>query len=168
VAVEVEFTEAEFGRCSRPRLRPEEAGFAQDHCDGSFSVQRDRQSRCSLSERGILYWQFLPQFFAWSATKDHRPCPLAFTYQLVRNVLAVCVSEDGVPAAGGGQCSSFTTNEIRLSSPAAKQMRHGGLRCAPSVSRAFFGVSRGRASRPTWHNFPILTGLPSGLKTSTA
>jgi hypothetical protein len=49
-AVEVKFTEAEFGR-----LRPEEAGFAQDHCDGSFSVQRDRQSRCSLSERGILY-----------------------------------------------------------------------------------------------------------------
>jgi hypothetical protein len=97
VAVEVKFTEAEFGR-----LRPEEAGFAQDHCDGSFSVQRDRQSRCSLSERGILYWQFLPQFFAWSATKDHRPCPLAFIYQLVRNVLAVCVSEDGVPAAGGG------------------------------------------------------------------
>lgn len=102
VAVEVKFTEAGFGRCSRPRLRPEEAGFAQDHCDGSFSVQRDRQSRCSLSERGILYWQFLPQFFTWSATEDHRPCPLAFTYQLVRNVLAVCVSEDGVPAAGGG------------------------------------------------------------------
>jgi hypothetical protein len=71
VAVEVKFTETKFGRCSRPRLRPKDAGFAQYHCDGSFSVQRDRLSRCSLSERGILYWQFLPQFFTWSATQDH-------------------------------------------------------------------------------------------------
>jgi hypothetical protein len=102
VAVEVKFTEGEFGRCSRPRMRPEEANFARDHCDGSFSVQRDRQSRCSLSERGILYWQFVPQFFTWTATEDHHPCPLAFTYQLVRNVLAVCVGEDGVPTADGG------------------------------------------------------------------
>ncbi|MGD0429925.1 MAG: hypothetical protein ABSA58_02430, partial [Acetobacteraceae bacterium] len=99
---EVKFTEVEFGRCSRPGLKPKEFGYAMDHCDGSFSVQRDRQSRCSLKEKGILYWQFVPEFFRWSATEDHRPCPLAFTYQLVRNVLAVCVSEDGTPGADRG------------------------------------------------------------------
>ena len=102
VAVEVKFTEAEFGRCSRPQLRPDQDGFDRDHCDGTFSVQRSRQSRCSLSERGILYWQFIPHFFEWSAIEDHSPCPIAYTYQLVRNVLAVCVSKDGVPTSDAG------------------------------------------------------------------
>jgi len=96
VAVEVEFTEAEFGCCSRPRLRPEEPNFERDRCDGNFSIQRGRSARCSLSERGILYWQFMPRIFTWSAAHDHRPCPLAFTYPLVRNVLAACMSERGV------------------------------------------------------------------------
>lgn len=95
VAVEVKFTEPEFGSCSRPRLRPEDANFARDRCDGSFSVQLGRTTRCSLLEQGIPYWQFVPRIFTWSAEQDHRPCPMALTYQLVRNVLAVCVGEGG-------------------------------------------------------------------------
>jgi hypothetical protein len=96
VAVEVKFTEKDFGSCSRPRLRSDEPNFARYHCDGSFSVQRDRTTRCSLSEQDILYWQFVPRIFAWSGTQDHRICPLALTYQLARNVLAVCVGEGGI------------------------------------------------------------------------
>jgi hypothetical protein len=96
VAVEVKFTEKEFGSCSRPSLRSVKPNFTRDHCDGSFSVQRNRTARCSLSEQGILYWQFVPRIFTWSGTQEHRPCPLALTYQLVRNVLAVCVGEDGI------------------------------------------------------------------------
>ncbi len=95
VAVEVKLSEAAFGVCSRPRLLATDSRFQQDHCDGSFSIQRGRQTRCSLSERGILYWRFVPQVFIWSGTQDHRPCPLGATYQLVRNILAVCVGQDG-------------------------------------------------------------------------
>ncbi len=95
VAVEVKLSEAAFGVCSRPRLLATDLRFQQDHCDGSFSIQRGRQTRCSLSERGILYWRFVPQVFIWSGTQDHRPCPLGATYQLVRNILAVCVGQDG-------------------------------------------------------------------------
>jgi hypothetical protein len=93
VAVEVKFAEDAFGRCSRPGLTPDKPNYERDHCDGSFAVQRGRTARCSLSERGIRYWQFVPHLFAWSGEQDHHPCPLELTYQLVRNVLAACVGE---------------------------------------------------------------------------
>lgn len=95
VAVEMKLAESGFGRCSRPSLRPDAANFGRDHCDGSYTRQRDRATRCSLSERGIGYWRYVPQLFDWSAEIDHRPCPLDLTYQLARNVMAACVRERG-------------------------------------------------------------------------
>jgi hypothetical protein len=85
VAVEVKFGEEAFGRCSRPGLTPDKPNYMRDHCDGSFTIQRGRTARCSLSERGIRYWQFAPHLFAWSGEQDHLPCPLELTYQLARN-----------------------------------------------------------------------------------
>lgn len=95
IAVEVKLTEAEFGRCSRPRLKPAHPNYSRDHCDGSFSVQRGRRFRCSLSEIGVRYWNYVPHLFTWSGEEDHGTCPLAGTYQLVRNVLAASVGADG-------------------------------------------------------------------------
>lgn len=95
VAVEVKLTEADFGRCSRPRLTPADDNFGRDHCDGSFSVQRGRGERCSLSEIGVRYWEYVPRLFLWSGSQDHAACPVSATYQLVRNVLAACVAADG-------------------------------------------------------------------------
>lgn len=95
VAVEVKFGEGSFGRCSRPNLTPDKPNYERDHCDGSFAIQRGRRTRCSLSERGIRYWQFVPHLFAWNGEQDHYPCPLELTYQLARNVLAACVDEGG-------------------------------------------------------------------------
>ena len=96
VAVEVKFTEDEFGRCSRPELRARDSAFAREHCDGTFTAQRDRKERCTVSELGIRYWELIPEIFDWSGSEDHRPCPLRPTYQLVRNILAACVCDDGV------------------------------------------------------------------------
>jgi hypothetical protein len=95
VAVEVKFTEAEFGRCSRPGLTEDKPNYARDHCDGNYTVQRKRKTRCSLSEQRIRYWDFVPHLFDWNAGQDHHPCPLESTYQLARNVLAACVGDDG-------------------------------------------------------------------------
>jgi hypothetical protein len=53
VTVEVKFGEEAFGRCSRPGLTPDTPNYMRDHCDGSFTTQRGRTARCSLSERGI-------------------------------------------------------------------------------------------------------------------
>ena len=96
VAVECKFAEREFGRCSRPTLRPgRNANYERDHCDGSYTRQRGREERCSLTARGVRYWDYLPELFDWSADRNMDPCPLHGTYQLARNVLAACVRLDG-------------------------------------------------------------------------
>jgi hypothetical protein len=95
IAVEVKFGEGGFGCCSRPTLTAAHPNYSRDYCDGNFVAQRDRSERCSLSERGVRYWEMIPHLFAWSAEEDHYPCPLAATYQLARNVLAATLAEDG-------------------------------------------------------------------------
>jgi hypothetical protein len=94
VAVEVKLGETEFGTCSRPRLKITDPNYERDHCDGTFTIQRGRSERCSLTSQKIAYWQFVPRLLNWSGDTDLRPCPLAGTYQLVRNLLAACVNAD--------------------------------------------------------------------------
>jgi hypothetical protein len=91
IAVECKLTESEFGRCSRPLL----ARDNPSHCDGSYRQQMERQHRCALSELGIAYWQHIPALFDWAADRDHVPCPVDATYQIVRNILAAVVTPDG-------------------------------------------------------------------------
>ena len=96
IAVECKLTEADFGTCSRPRLKEgKDRNYLRDHCDGSYTRQRARQSRCSLTEIGVKYWDYAPNLFDWDGDKNLVPCPLRSTYQLVRNVLAACVTPDG-------------------------------------------------------------------------
>ncbi len=99
IAVECKLTESEFGKCSRPLLKPEDANY----CNGDYVRQQRREDRCSLSEIGVAYWKYIPQLFTgWLADVDQSPCPLNETYQLTRNLLAVCVRSDGSvdPASG--------------------------------------------------------------------
>ena len=78
VAVECKFTEREFGRCSRPTLRPgKDANYARDHCDGSYTRQRGRRTHCSLTEIGVRYWEYLPELFDWSGGPEHGLMPAA-------------------------------------------------------------------------------------------
>lgn len=102
VAIECKLSEADFGTCSRPRLRPDEPTFAKQFCDGTYTHQRGRGSRCALTEIGVRYWHYIPGLFGWSTDIDHRPCPLASTYQLARSALAACVGADGAFDAGRG------------------------------------------------------------------
>ncbi|MEQ9813320.1 MAG: hypothetical protein RLO50_11105 [Azospirillaceae bacterium] len=102
VAVECKFTEAEFGTCSRPRLRPGDPGYPEKYCDGSYRRQESRKERCALTSIGVRYWEHLPRLFAWSADRDHDPCPFGTVYQLARNALAATVMASGEidPATG--------------------------------------------------------------------
>lgn len=102
VAVECKLSEGEVGTCSRPRLRPGEANYDRDYCDGTYRLQQGRAERCPLSIAGIAYWRLLPSLFGWADDVDHLPCPLRDTYQLVRNVLAACVQSDGSLVPGRG------------------------------------------------------------------
>jgi hypothetical protein len=95
VAVECKLSEPEFGVCSRPRLRPVNPAYAMQYCDGTYTRQRGRTARCPLTTIGVRYWDYATGLFGWPSDTDHRPCPLVSTYQIVRNVLAVCVDETG-------------------------------------------------------------------------
>lgn len=98
VAIECKFTESEFGTCSRlglPKDHPE-------HCDGSYRVQKQRSSRCVLTEIGVRYWDHLPRLFDWPDDRDHHPCPFGDVYQLARNALAAAVTPDGELDPAGG------------------------------------------------------------------
>jgi len=96
MAIECKLAEAGFGTCSRPRLKPTDRGFAADHCDVIYTAQRGRSDRCPLTEAGIEYWRYVALLFGWDPDRDHQPCPRGSTYQLVRNVLAAGVGNDGV------------------------------------------------------------------------
>jgi len=103
IAVECKFTEADFGRCSRPELREgRDSNFEKDYCDGSYSRQRGRSSRCALTEIGVEYWRYVPDLSNWRAETDLATCPIRFTYQIVRNLLAACVRPDGTVVPDGG------------------------------------------------------------------
>jgi hypothetical protein len=91
VAVECKLTEWEVGSCSRPLMEDEDARY----CDGQYRRQGGRTNRCQLTEIGVRYWQEIPRLFDWKADQDLTPCPLRFTYQLARNILAACIGPDG-------------------------------------------------------------------------
>jgi hypothetical protein len=83
VCIECKLSEAEIGPCSRPQLPPERVG----HCDGANPV-RGTGLKCPLADRGVKYWDTIPQFVQIEKWKTHSGCPLLVPYQLVRNVLA--------------------------------------------------------------------------------
>jgi hypothetical protein len=97
IAVECKLSESVFGACSRPRLPRDNPS----NCDGTYTVQHGRRTRCALTEIGVQYWHHAPAVFNWNPDIDHSPCPLARTYQLVRNVLAATVRQDRVETASG-------------------------------------------------------------------
>jgi hypothetical protein len=75
-------------------LKPTDPDYESEHCDGTFSVQRTRKDRCSLTKIGVLYWRYIPSLFKWKNDRDMSPCPLNKNYQLVRNILAVGVKSN--------------------------------------------------------------------------
>ncbi len=95
VAVECKFIEPDFGTCSRPCLRPSDASYKTQRCDGNYRVQAGRKERCPLTTIGVQYWKHLPQVFDWPADHDHEPCDFGAVYQLARNALAAVVTDDG-------------------------------------------------------------------------
>jgi hypothetical protein len=69
-------------------MKHNEANYDNEFCDGTYTKQRGRIERCSLTQIGVKYWHHLPRLFRWDPLVNHDPCPLRKTYQLVRNVLA--------------------------------------------------------------------------------
>lgn len=138
VAVECKLSEPDTGACSRPELGPTDSNYESDFCDGTFTRQRGRRDRCSLTEAGRTYWKYIPRLFSWSYDADMRPCPLLATYQLVRTILAACVRPGGQLdeaahavllydernpefAEGGKGCAAYQAVRAALKNPALLQ-----------------------------------------------
>jgi hypothetical protein len=49
----------------------------------------------------VQYWRHAPAVLDWNPDVDYSPCPLASTYQPVRNVLAATVRQDRVETTSG-------------------------------------------------------------------
>lgn len=92
VAVECKLTEDQFGTCSRPELTDDDPTYDTDFCDGTFTFQKNRTERCPLTVKGIRYWGFLPELTSWPTDRDHTPCPIRLSYQIIRTLLAACVN----------------------------------------------------------------------------
>ena len=102
VAAECTCTEREFGRCSRPTVRPGRTVHdARDHGDGSSTRSRGRRTSGSLTETRVCDWQYLPERFDGSADRTMNPCSLDGTDQRARTVLAACIEPDGPVDADG-------------------------------------------------------------------
>lgn len=102
IAFECKLIEPDIGLCSRPDLTPKDPNYESDHCDGNYTHQRGRTSRCSLTDAGVEYWSYVPRLFSWPSDRDHSPCPLASTYQLARNILAISVDSTATHCEGEG------------------------------------------------------------------
>ena len=146
IAVEVKFSEAQFGHCSRPELTLKDKNFQRDHCDGNYTIQRGRTERCSLSAVGVGYWKFVPRLFSWRVDQDHRPCPLYHSCQLVRNVLAACVRDDEV-------LDTETTHALVVYDARNPASQPGGN--ADAQCRATAGALQNRSllRRVSWQSF---------------
>jgi hypothetical protein len=100
VAVECKLGEEYFGKCSRPTLKLDDP----EYCDGNYARRKGGEYFCALTEIGVQYWDHLNQVCGsdWAPNVEHRPCPLEPTYQLIRNILAACVSDDRKLDIGNG------------------------------------------------------------------
>ena len=104
MAAECTCTAREFGRCSRPTVRPgRNVHDAGDHGDGSDTCPCGRRTSGSLTETRVRDWQDWPERFDGSADRHMTPCPLDGTDQLARHVLAACIESDGPVDADGDQ-----------------------------------------------------------------
>ena len=104
VAAECTYRAREFGRCSRPTVRPGRTVHdARDHGDGSDTCPCGRRTSGSLTETRVRDWQSWPDRFDGSADRHMTPCPLGGTDQLARHVLAACIESDGPVDADGDQ-----------------------------------------------------------------
>ena len=153
VAIECKFMEREFGACSRTRLRPGDSAYAEQHCDGSYRIQRDRRTRCALTEIGVHYWTYLPHLFDWAADRDLRPCPLSGTYQLARNALAATVTADGCDRNLGHVLIVYDARNPEFAASGAAHRQYGAALAACRVPGLFRRLSWQRLVR-------ALTGAP--------
>ncbi|ACP21984.1 hypothetical protein NGR_b05250 (plasmid) [Sinorhizobium fredii NGR234] len=92
--IECKFTETG-GKCNQTAA----SRTGKPQCNGSYSDQINPgngvRSRCTLTGKGIRYWDYIPKLFDLDPTAEYAPCPFAGdAYQWMRNaVLAAAIGK---------------------------------------------------------------------------
>ena len=161
VAAECTCTEREFGRCSRPTVRPgRNVNDERDHGDGSETRPRGRRPSGSLTETRVCDWQYLPERFDGSADRTMNPCPLDGTDQRARHVLAAGVEPDGPVDADGDQALVIDdVHHRQVAKLHGRGRRPPGRECDGRDAAG----ARGRGS---WPNAPMIPTWPGGSTVS--
>ena len=88
ILFEGKFKERDGGTCSQVRRLP----TGQIQCNGNYENQfnpvEQCASRCSLTGKGIRYWDIIPKIFHLDSEVDYSPCPFSGSrYQWMRNMV---------------------------------------------------------------------------------
>ena len=166
MAAECTCTAREFGRCSRPTVRPGRTVHdARDHGDGSDTRACGRRTSGSLTETRVRDWQDWPDRFDGSADRHMNSCPLDGTDQRARHVLAACIESDGPVDADGDQ--ALVIDAMRATRPSCPVARRHGPGTRPPGRSCVRRPRRRRCSGPRrvahLSDEPDVTWLVNGL-----
>lgn len=86
ILFECKFGEIDSGSCSQPHSQP------LRQCNGNYELQENpvngKTARCTLTGKGIRYWDVIPSIFRLETEEDHTPCPFEGSwFQLMRNLV---------------------------------------------------------------------------------
>lgn len=77
--LECKFTERKGGTCSQTRRIKKGANINIIQCNGNYGLQtnpvNDITSKCSLTGKGIKYWDYIPNIYGIDVSQDYQPCP---------------------------------------------------------------------------------------------
>lgn len=84
VFFECKFGEADGGVCSQVTHKKQ--------CNGNYELQTNpvngKTAQCTLTAKGIRYWELIPTVFRFSSEQDYQPCPFNSPwYQWMRNLV---------------------------------------------------------------------------------
>ena len=91
LVIECKFTEAG-GSCSQTNKLTRGPGRGLRQCNGRYETQTHPvsgvEARCTLSGKGIRYWDVIPRVFALDPSEAYAPCPFSGeSFQWMRNMV---------------------------------------------------------------------------------
>lgn len=158
LVIECKFTEVG-GGCSQPIPVVKGHHAGQRQCNGDYAVQTNpvngAEGRCSLTGKGIRYWDIIPEIFGLNAERDYCPCPFkGGAYQWMRSVILA----DRLAAARDISAAVIAAYADADSLPTAKEARSGRLGFAPVSGdqlvipisyRSIIAIARSVSDNPT-------------------
>jgi len=89
--IESKFTEKDGGKCSQTQKRTDSTHKGLVQCSGNYEEQinpvNKKECNCSLTGKGIKYWEYIDKLTEFKKEETYRPCPIrGGEYQWIRNI----------------------------------------------------------------------------------